>query len=126
FHAKRVAMAETYRELLSDLPIDCPVPAIPGSSHAWHLFPIKIHQDAGIQRDEYILKLAVAEIGCSVHFIPLHLQPYWRDTYHLSPEMLPNAQAAFEQEVSIPLYTKMTDDDLLRVVEAIKKVLDLD
>ncbi|EGR4092064.1 DegT/DnrJ/EryC1/StrS aminotransferase family protein, partial [Vibrio cholerae] len=62
-------------------------------------------------------------IGCSVHFIPLHLHPYWRDTYKLTPEMYPIAQSIFEAEVSLPLYTKMNDEDLLRVVNAVKQVL---
>ncbi len=123
FHDKRAAMASTYIDMLSGLPLECPEPAPLGSSHAWHLFPIKIHRDAGISRDEFINKMAEEGVGCSVHFIPLHLHPYWRDTYKLSPEMFPNAQSAFEQEVSIPLYTKMTNDDLLRVVATIKKVL---
>ena len=62
-------------------------------------------------------------IGCSVHFIPLHLHPYWRDTYKLTPEMYPVAQRLFEQEVSLPLYTKMMNEDQLRVISTIKKVL---
>jgi dTDP-4-amino-4,6-dideoxygalactose transaminase len=123
FHEKRVTMASSYREGLADLPIECPVPAKPGSSHAWHLFPVKIQPEAGISRDEFINKMAEEGVGCSVHFIPLHLQPYWRDTYQLRPEMFPDAQRAFEQEVSLPLYTKMTNDDVNRVVATIKKVL---
>lgn len=123
FHEKRVAMASTYRELLSGMPVECPEPAEAGSSHAWHLFPVKILPEADIPRDEFIDKMAEEGVGCSVHFIPLHLQPYWRDTYQLKPEMFPGAQLAFEQEVSLPLYTKMTNDDVNRVVAAIKKVL---
>ena len=67
--------------------------------------------------------MAEEGIGCSVHFIPLHLHPYWRDTYNLTPEMFPVAQSIFEQEVSLPLYTKMTEEDQLRVVLAVRKVL---
>mgnify|MGYP000134052242 CR=1 FL=1 len=67
--------------------------------------------------------MAELGIGCSVHFIPLHIHPYWRDTYKLAPCMFPVAQKIFEQEVTLPLYTKMTYEDQIRVVAAIKAVL---
>lgn len=62
-------------------------------------------------------------IGMSVHYIPLHLQPYWRDTYNLQPEMFPVSQAVFERTASLPIYTRMTDQDVIRVVEAVKVAL---
>ena len=68
--------------------------------------------------------MAELGVGCSVHFIPLHLHPYWRDTYKLTPEMYPIAQRLFEQEVSLPLYTKMSSDDQKRVISAVKQVLE--
>jgi len=58
-----------------------------------------------------------------VHFIPLHIQPYWRDTYKLKPSDFPNALAAYEKAVSLPIYTKMTDDDQGRVIAAIRDIL---
>lgn len=123
FQIKRQRMAEYYNQQFKDLPVI--LPALPNefSSHAWHLYPVKLRADAGISRDDFILKMAGLGIGCSVHFIPLHLHPYWRDTYNLTPEQFPVAQDVFESEVSLPLYTKMTDDDLVRVVSAVKLVL---
>ena len=123
FHQFREKLAVKYTELLSDLPIELPVIAESGSSHAWHLFPIKIKPEASTSRDRFIEEMAIKGIGCSVHFIPLHLQPYWRDTFQLSPDKFPHAQKAFEEEVSLPLYTKMTFEDLYRVVTTIKEVL---
>jgi dTDP-4-amino-4,6-dideoxygalactose transaminase len=67
--------------------------------------------------------MAEEGIGCSVHFIPLHRQPYWRDTFSLSNEMFPVADKLYLEEVSLPLYTKMTTQDQQRVVDAIVKVL---
>ena len=61
-----------------------------------------------------------AGIGCSVHYIPLHLQPYWRDRYGLTPEMFPHSQHAYERLVSLPIYTRMTDADVERVVRAVR------
>lgn len=123
FQIKRNEMANIYKERLSDLPLDLPVDALSDDMHAWHLYPVKIKPDAGIERGRFIELMAEEGIGCSVHFIPLHLHPYWRDTYNLTPEMFPVAQSIFEQEVSLPLYTKMTEEDQLRVVLAVRKVL---
>lgn len=123
FQKKRTHMAAVYNEALQDLPLILPPPALSGCEHAWHLYPIRLTHDAPVDRDTFIVKMAELGIGCSVHFIPLHLQPYWRDTYQLTLEMFPAAQAAFESEASIPLYTKMTESDQQRVVSAIKKVL---
>jgi dTDP-4-amino-4,6-dideoxygalactose transaminase len=62
-------------------------------------------------------------IGCSVHFIPLHLHPYWRDTYKLQPSDFPKALDSFQRAVSLPLYTKMTADDQTRVIDAVRAIL---
>ena len=67
--------------------------------------------------------MAADGIGTSVHFIPLHLHPYWRDTYGLRPEDFPNATRAFQQVVSLPLFTRMTDGDQDRVIEAARRLL---
>ncbi|MCL1044151.1 DegT/DnrJ/EryC1/StrS family aminotransferase [Shewanella electrodiphila] len=123
FQAKRQKMAEYYLEALKDLPIDLPATPKNGDTHAWHLFPIRLKLEAPVSRDIFIEKMAEIGIGCSVHFIPLHLHPYWRDTYKLTPDMFPIAQKAFETEVTLPLYTKMTVDDLHRVVSAVTQVL---
>jgi dTDP-4-amino-4,6-dideoxygalactose transaminase len=123
FQIKRQEMAEFYNDALKDLPIELPAMPSPDSSHAWHLYAIRLKPAANISRDLFIEKMSEYGIGCSVHFIPLHLHPYWRDTYKLSPDMYPVAQGIYETEVSLPLYTKMTNDDLARVVETVKKVL---
>lgn len=123
FQKKRQQMAEFYDKNLADLPIILPPHSLKGDVHAWHLYAIRLHQDCGISRNEFIQRMSDNGVGCSVHFIPLHIQPYWRDTYNLNPTDFPNALAAYENEVSLPIYTKMTTDDQERVVVAIKKVL---
>lgn len=123
FQDKREQMARVYFDAFKDLPLEMPSAATGDDVHAWHLFPVKIKPEAGIERARFIEKMAELGIGCSVHFIPLHLHPYWRDTYNLTPEMFPVAQRIFEQEVSLPLYTKMTSEDQLRVIAAVKQVL---
>ena len=123
FLVKRTEMANVYARELASLPIELPTHATQGNQHAWHLYPIKLKVESGIARDTFIEKMAELGVGCSVHFIPLHLHPYWRDTYNLTPLMFPYAQKAFEQEVSLPLYTKMNKEDQMRVISAVKEVL---
>jgi dTDP-4-amino-4,6-dideoxygalactose transaminase len=79
--------------------------------------------DAPVSRDESISDMASAGIGASVHFIPLHLHPYWQDTYGLHPEQFPAATRAFNHVVSLPLYTRMTDADQDRVIRATRSIL---
>jgi dTDP-4-amino-4,6-dideoxygalactose transaminase len=62
-------------------------------------------------------------IGTSVHFIPLHLQPYWRDSYNLTSEQFPNATQYYQNAVSLPLYTKMSDDEQQRVIACVREIL---
>ncbi|MFG1489536.1 DegT/DnrJ/EryC1/StrS family aminotransferase, partial [Oceanospirillum sp. HFRX-1_2] len=123
FQKKRSDMAAYYHKALSGLPLKLPALPRKGCSHAWHLYPVRLSEQAGISRDRFIELMAAEGVGCSVHFIPLHLQPYWRDKFNLSSTDFPVSQAAFESEVSLPLYTKMTIGDLDRVIEAIKKVV---
>ena len=123
FQKKRELMAQKYDCELLGLPITLPVKTREGDLHGHHIYPILLNENAGIDRDEFIMKMADLGIGCSVHFIPLHLQPYWREQYLLTPDMFPVAQGLFEREISIPLYTKMTAVDQDRVIVAIKAVL---
>tara|TARA_R110000744_G_scaffold43147_4_gene96987 strand:- start:10906 stop:12066 length:1161 start_codon:yes stop_codon:yes gene_type:complete len=124
FQKKRQLMALYYNEALVGLPLVLPaMPKSESDTHAWHLYPIRLRSNAGITRDLFIEKMAELGVGCSVHFIPLHLHPYWKEAYQLTSSQFPIAQKAFEQEVSIPLYTKMTKEDQNCVIDAIKKVL---
>jgi dTDP-4-amino-4,6-dideoxygalactose transaminase len=79
--------------------------------------------DAPIGRDRLIEALYAAGIGCSVHYIPLHLQPYWRDRYGLRPAQFPHSQRAYERMLSLPLYTRMTEADVERVAQALRQAL---
>ncbi|KHK56103.1 pyridoxal phosphate-dependent aminotransferase [Ralstonia sp. A12] len=123
FHARRQAIAERYDAALKDLPIVCPPHAAAGDIHSWHLYVIQLGDAAKVARDTFIERLFAQGIGCSVHYIPLHLQPYWRDRYELKPEDFPISQRVYERTLSLPLYTAMTDADVDRVVEAIRKAL---
>ncbi|WP_151671765.1 DegT/DnrJ/EryC1/StrS family aminotransferase [Nitrincola schmidtii] len=123
FHLARERLAQEYNQLLKDLPLRLPTDAPSGDLQARHLYPIRLLDQSAITRDRFIERMAEAGVGCSVHFIPLHLHPYWQSCCHVTPANFPIAQAAFEQEVSLPLFPSMQSEDVVRVVEALKRVL---
>ncbi|WP_028536107.1 DegT/DnrJ/EryC1/StrS family aminotransferase [Paludibacterium yongneupense] len=124
FLEQRQHLAERYDRELADLPLILPAhPVHAGDVHAWHVYAVRLKPEAGIERGDFIARMAERGIGCSVHFIPLHLQPVWRDRYGLVPDRFPHAQRAFEGEVSIPLYTRMSDADQTQVIAAMREIL---
>ncbi|MCC8372657.1 MULTISPECIES: DegT/DnrJ/EryC1/StrS family aminotransferase [Photorhabdus] len=124
FQKKREEMAKLYDNELKDLPIILPTkPKEPNSQHAWHLYTIRLNDEVKISRDDFIIKMAEKNIGCSVHFIPLHKQPIWKNTYSLDENNFPVAEENFKRIVSIPLYTKMTKEDQIYVINTIKEIL---
>ncbi|RAW91528.1 DegT/DnrJ/EryC1/StrS family aminotransferase [Photorhabdus laumondii] len=124
FHKKREAMAKLYDDELKHLPIILPTkPQESNSQHAWHLYTIRLNDQVKISRDDFIIKMAEKNIGCSVHFIPLHKQPIWKNTYSLNENNFPVAEENFKRIVSIPLYTKMTKEDQIYVIKTIKEIL---
>jgi len=91
--------------------------------HAWHLFVLHLRLESlRIDRRGFIEELEARGVSCSVHFIPLHLHPYYRDKYGYAPEDMPVALDAYERSVSLPLYTRMSDADVERVIEAVQDV----
>lgn len=123
FQARREQLATAYDEALAGLPLTLPPRPPAGEVHAWHLYVLRLAEGAGIARDRLIEALFDAGIGCSVHYIPLHLHPYWRDRYGLQPGMFAHSQHAYERMLSLPLYTSMTVDDVQRVAAAVRAAL---
>ncbi|MEX8501852.1 MAG: DegT/DnrJ/EryC1/StrS family aminotransferase [Leptothrix ochracea] len=123
FQQKRAQLAQIYHQALQDLPLILPPQPAPGELHAWHLYVVRVRPDAPIGRDRLIEALFNAGIGCSVHYMPLHLHPYWRERYDLQASDFPHSQQAYEQMLSLPLYTRMTEADAQRVVDAVRAAL---
>jgi dTDP-4-amino-4,6-dideoxygalactose transaminase len=125
FRARRESIAQRYTAAFADLPVRTPPgAAAPGDLHAWHLYVLRLDEEhLRIGRDRFIEELSALGIGASVHFIPLHLQPYWRDRYTLRPESYPEALAAYRSALSLPIYTRMTDEDVARVIEAVRTIV---
>lgn len=120
----RRAIAERYRDAFAGLPLELPVHPKGADDHAWHLYIVRVDEDrAGMHRDQFIERMSEAGVGTSVHFIPLHLHPYWREYCGATREDLPVATAEFERTVSLPIFSSMTDTQVSRVVDSVQQVL---
>ena len=124
FWESRQRYAALYGEGLREI-TEIQLPAvIDHVQHAWHLYVIQLHLDQlRIGRDECIQQLKKHHIGTSVHFIPLHLHPYYRDTFGYKPEDFPVASAVFQRIISLPIYPKMTEADIRQVSQTIQSIL---
>ena len=91
--------------------------------HAWHLYVIQLELDRlRIGRDDFIEALKKENIGTSVHFIPLHLHPFYKRSFGYRPADFPNATAAFDRIISLPIFPGMTDEQIDRVIGAVTGV----
>jgi dTDP-4-amino-4,6-dideoxygalactose transaminase len=122
-HARRSEIAERYLEAFAELPLDLPSRAPENGTHAWHLFIVRVRDEAGVTRDGFVDALATEGIGTSVHFIPLHLLTYWRDSLQLKPSDFPVASRVFPSVVSLPLFSAMDDAAVTKVVDGVRRVL---
>jgi dTDP-4-amino-4,6-dideoxygalactose transaminase len=97
------------------------LPAVPCNRlHAWHLFQIQLtHPFGGDQRKNVLTALREAGITCAVHWRPLHMHPYYREMFNLSPSDYPNAARRFERTISLPLYPSMTHEEVDYVAAAV-------
>ncbi|MGH7874348.1 MAG: DegT/DnrJ/EryC1/StrS family aminotransferase [Candidatus Binatia bacterium] len=123
FWQARERIAGIYQQALADLE-EIQLPAHrEDAQHAWHLFVIQLNLERlRITRDDFIEALREQAIGTSVHFIPLHLHPYYRDSFGYKPESFPNASAVFDRIISLPIYPNMTEVEVGRVVGAVRAV----
>src|SRR5437764_2798292 len=121
---RRRAIAQHYTEAFSLLPEVDPPPNPAHVEHAWHLYLLRLRTERlTITRDAFIQALTKANIGCSVHFIPLHLHPFYRDTYQLMADDFPVALQAYQRVISLPIYPGMTDEDIEDVVAAVQQTI---
>ncbi|MEY2727865.1 MAG: UDP-4-amino-4-deoxy-L-arabinose--oxoglutarate aminotransferase [Planctomycetota bacterium] len=89
-------------------------------TNAHHLYVLRLRPaELTIDRDQFIQELTARNIGCSVHFIPIHMHSYYRDRYGWQPDDFPVAHAAFRNMISLPLSPAMSDQDVADVIEAV-------
>ena len=122
--SRRMAIVAQYDEALGQLEeLETPV-ARPGVDSAWHIYLLRLRPGRlKIDRAAFIEELRMRNVGASVHFIPVHLHPYYRDRYRLRPEDFPVAQSEFERMLSLPLSPAHTDQDVADVIEAVTDVV---
>jgi perosamine synthetase len=115
---KRAKIAQKYNEAFQD-DKNIVTPCVKDDREtAWHLYVIKIDN-----RDEVIEKLKSAGVGCSVHFIPIHKHPYYKETYHYKNEDYPVANAVFEKSLSLPIYPDMSEEEVDFVIKKVKEIV---
>jgi dTDP-4-amino-4,6-dideoxygalactose transaminase len=124
FQQRRRAVVREYdRAFASDPALEVPV-TLPGVEHAWHLYVLRLREDAlTIRRDQFIEELAKRNIGTSVHFIPIHIHPYYRDKYHFRPSSFPVAYDNYRRMITLPLNPGLTDTDVNDVIDAVLDIV---
>lgn len=124
FQERRHQIVRRYQEAFSQCDaIETPVERAEVES-SWHLYVIRLNLEClTIDRARFIEELKQRNIGASVHFIPVHIQPYYRDKYGYQPEDFPVAYAAYQHLVTLPLNPRMTEEDTEDVIEAVTDIV---
>ena len=123
FHQRRREIADIYLQRLSRIEeLEMPPTGNVNTTHSWHLFILRLRSKMlASSRDDLVHQLKQAGIGTSVHFIPLHLHPYYRNRYGYSSGDFPYAEDAFARCISLPIYPDMNDTDVERVVTSVEQ-----
>jgi dTDP-4-amino-4,6-dideoxygalactose transaminase len=121
--SKRAGIANAYNQAFSQIS----QMQIPYNNtthqHSWHLYMLRLNLETlTIDRAQFVEELKKRNIGTSVHFIPLHIHPYYRDLYGYKPEDYPVAYREYLREISLPIYSKMSDRDVQDVIEAVTNI----
>ena len=123
FLASRRAIACRYTTALGDIPALAPLAVRPGVEHAYHLYVVRLNPEhLQATRAQLFAALRAEGIGVNVHYIPVHLHPYYRATLGTSPGLCPVAEAAYEEILSLPIFPAMSDGDVDDVIAALVKV----
>lgn len=124
WHAKRKTLWDRYDALLAELTGVRSIPDVMPGRHALHLYVIEVDpKRVAVSRDAIMDYLQAHNIGVGIHYYGMHLQPYYRERYGLTPEMFPNATRASENMLSLPLYPKMELQDVEAVVATLRDAL---
>lgn len=124
FWSSRQRIADFYLDRLFTIDeLELPPVGI-NCQHSWHLFILRIRPELlQIDRNQFIARLKEKSIGTSVHFIPLHLHPYYQHEYGYRIGDFPNAEDAYRGCLSLPIYPDLTPDEMTRIVDAVERVV---
>jgi len=122
--ARREAIARQYQAAFAPMAELLPAPTRPGTRHAWHIYPLRIEPDRLREDRETVFRALRAEnIGVSVHYLPVHLHPFYRDRFGTDRGLCPAAEEAADRLLTLPLFPQMTDEDVADVITAVEKVI---
>jgi dTDP-4-amino-4,6-dideoxygalactose transaminase len=124
FHRRRIELARLYHELLGDVQ-EVILPKVqPDRVHSWHLYVLRLQlEKLALDRAQFITELQRRGIGTSVHWMPLHMHPYYRETYGCQAQDLPTASALYPELITLPLYPDMTENDVAFVCDSIRQII---
>ena len=124
FTARRNALAGIYNEAFGNLP-ELQIPSVlPGTISAWHIYVLRLRLNRlRCTRDEFMEALRLENIGTSVHYLPVHMQPYYRKRFGFRTGDFPVAEAEYRKMITLPLFSKMTDDDQADVIRAVTRLV---
>lgn len=124
FNARRIELAGLYQRLFGEVP-ELQIPALPTYDHfaTWHLYPVRVRDSFGMNRDAFMAELKARNVGTGIHFRAVHTQPYYEQKYPGWAERLPNATWVSDRICSLPLFPAMSEEDVIYVVDAVKDTL---
>ena len=123
-HRRRLQLAQKYVELLAEVDEVVVPTTMPNRIHSWHLFSVRLRlENCDMDRGEVIEELKRSGIGASVHWMPLHLHPYYRENLGCKPSDCPRAASIYPELISLPLYPDMTVDEVEYVCRILKTIL---
>lgn len=121
---RRQEIWDLYNKEFKDLPVTLPAPIEKNTKHSYHLYTLLLNlEKLSITRDQFLDKMAKENIGIGVHYIALHLHPYYKEKYGYKKGDFPNAEWISERTVSIPLSAKLSDEDVKDVINAVKGII---
>jgi dTDP-4-amino-4,6-dideoxygalactose transaminase len=121
---RRQAIWHLYNESLAGLPVTLPAEPEKDTRHAYHLYTMLVDEAyAGITRDQFLDRMTAEEIGVGVHYLSVPEHPIYQERFGWRPEDYPNAMRIGRQTVSLPLSAKLTDGEICRVIEAVKRTI---
>jgi perosamine synthetase len=121
---RRQEIAQRYNAAFAEVPAVRPLDVRAEVSHAYHLYVVRLDLTRlQVTRGQVFAALRAEGIGVNVHYIPVHLHPFYRERFGTKPGMCPAAEAAYEQIVSLPIFPQMMDTDVEDVIRAVRKVV---
>lgn len=124
FQARRREIVALYNAAFSQLDALQTPTERPNVEHGWHLYVLRLNPDRlSIDRAQFIEELKKRNIGSSVHFIPIHLHPYYRERYGWQPDDFPVAAAEYRRSISLPLHPRLSDQDVRDVIDAVTAIV---